>query len=106
MLKDKYFLGSVMNKDNHSWLLTARGTLKVIKEHKLLARHEKNNDERHYGTARAINVFLHMCEEVEELRKGLANDDRENILEEIADVINCAEILAMTIINPNLKSKE
>lgn len=90
--------GSVCSPENYKLLQRARFYLQRPKEEKLRARHEKNERLRHKGIAYAPNVFNHIVEETKELKAALANDDFENAIEEIADVINCAEILAAILI--------
>ncbi len=92
-----YFVGSILNPENKKGLDFARERLQLIKEEKLQARHKKNNDRRHRGTAHAINIFNHMKEEVVELDAALLANDFDNAVEEIADIINCAEILATSL---------
>ena len=96
-----YFKGSILNPENKKALDFARERLQPLKEGKLAARHEKNNDQRHQGTAYAPNIFNHILEEAEELKAALANNDFDNAIEEIADVINCAEILAACLFISN-----
>ena len=96
-----YFNGSILNTENKKALDFARDKLQPIKDEKLLARHEKNNDQRHQGTAYAYNIFRHLKEEVFELEKALKNNDFDNTIEEIADVINCAEILSASLFISN-----
>lgn len=90
--------GSVLEPENYIWLERLRFRLQKIKQDKLVARHEKNNELRHHGTAYASNVFNHIVEETGELKDALTNDDFDNALEEIADVVNCAEILGAILI--------
>lgn len=92
-----YFVGSILNPENKKALDFARERLQPIKDEKLWARHEKNNDKRHRGTAYVENIFKHLKEEVAELGEGLRKDDFDNAIEEIADIINCAEILAASL---------
>ena len=103
-------LESVCEPENYKWLEIARDSLRVIKEQKLWLRHEKNNQLRHQGEAFASNVFNHMVEETKELKKALIKNDYDNAIEEIADVINCAEILAGILIKQHqvkvISSKE
>lgn len=96
-----YFNGSILNTENKKALDFARDRLQPIKVEKLLARHEKNNDQRHQGTAYTENIFKHLKEEVAELDDGLHSNDFDNAIEEIADVINCAEILAASLFISN-----
>lgn len=88
------FSGSVCNEENYKALQFARAKLAGIKESKIWARHEKNNDHRHKGHAIVEIIFGHVKEELEELADGLCAGDIDNVWEEIADAINCLEILA------------
>lgn len=91
------FEGSVCNPENYKKLVQIRPLLDIIKENKLWARHDKYKGESRRGLVIAENIYLHLQEEVKELERGLEENDKANVMEEIADVINCAEILAMCI---------
>ena len=93
-LYNEGFKGSVCNEENYKALQFARAKLATIKETKLWARHEKNNDERHRGFAVADTILDHAKEEIAELEEGLSAGDLDNVWEEIADTINWLEILA------------
>lgn len=86
--------GSICNPENYKLLQRARYYLRRHKEQKLWARHEKQNKQANY----VPNIFNHIVEETEELKKALQKDDFENAIEEIADVVNCAEVLAAVLI--------
>ncbi|KKN21703.1 hypothetical protein LCGC14_0922430 [marine sediment metagenome] len=92
-----YLNGSILNSGNKKALDFARERLQPIKEEKLEARHKKNNDKHRQGTAYAANILHHLEEEVDELADALKANDFDNAIEEIADVINCAEILAAAL---------
>ncbi|GEM_PF-3722224 len=98
--------GSVCNEDNYKALQFLRVDLAKIKETKLWARHEKNNTQGHNGEAYASNVWKHALDEMDELREGLENTDLDNCLEEIADAINCLEILALVLTKGQPTSSE
>ena len=90
--------GSVCNPNNRWWLEKARKHLETIKKQKLWARHEKNNEERHRGMMYPWAVYDHLIEETIELKNALVKVDHENAIEEIADLINCGEILAAILL--------
>ena len=104
-LLDNYIRGSVLNPENRKALEFARVRLALVKEEKLQARHKKNDAVGHHGTAYATNVFNHIIEETKELQDALANNDFDNAIEEISDVINCAEILAAILYISNQELK-
>ncbi len=83
--------GSVVGEPFQTDLILAREYLKSLKDHKLWSRHEKNKT---IGTATFGAVHNHLLSEVEEFQEGLESGDINNILEELADMSNCIDILA------------
>jgi hypothetical protein len=96
-MKQKVIHGSVCNLGNYKRLQFARAKLATIKENKLWLRHEKNNRNRHSGIATIPRIYDHLKEELEELLMAIQNDDVENAWEELADIINCAEIIGCAL---------
>lgn len=86
--------GSVMDLDNFEKLQKAKQYLESIKSYKLELRHQKNIRK---GWPQE-SVLNHIREELKELEDGFAINDKDNIIEELADLISCCEILAMMIL--------
>lgn len=97
MLSTTVITGSMMSGTNQHRLAQVHELLEKIKEFKLRVRHEKNNTERHQGEATFQKIYEHFLEEVRELQEAIDKEDSVNILEEIADCINCLEILVITL---------
>jgi len=83
--------GSVVDGPFQTHLILAREYLKSLKDHKLWARHEKNLKG---GTSTFGDVYIHLLSEVKEFQEGLEVEDIDNLLEELADMSNCIDILA------------
>ena len=90
----EYIQGSVLDITFFEKLQKTKQYLEVQKSLKLEARHQKNiRKDWSQG-----DVMTHIIEELAELDEGFNAGDRENIIEELADVINCCEILATMIL--------
>lgn len=90
-IKDLEVDGSVVDGPFQTDLILAREYLKSLKDHKLWARHEKNKE---MGVASFRDVYTHLLDEVREFQEGLEAEDIDNLLEELADMSNCIDILA------------
>lgn len=90
----EYIQGSVMDMKFFEKLQKAKSYLEVIKHFKLEARHQKNirKDWPQHS------VLNHIEQELQELKEGFDNSDTKNIIEELADLINCCEILATMVL--------
>ncbi len=86
--------GSVMDLGFFEKLQKAKQFLEVQKSYKLEARHQKNI-RKDWSQADVMN---HIIEELAELDEGFNAGDKDNIIEELADIINCCEILATMIL--------
>jgi len=97
---DITFPGSVINDNFKPRLLDARDLLTSIKDEKLISRHNKLlaiNRVDAEGNCR--EVYEHLISEVKELGFELENtSDTLTVLMEVADVINCAEIIAALVL--------
>ncbi len=89
-----YINGSVMDYGFFTKLQSAKQYLEAIKHYKLEARHQKNIRNDWPQSA----VLSHIEQELWELKDGFAKDDKDNIIEELADLINCCEILATMVL--------
>ncbi len=83
--------GSVVDGPFQTDLILTREYLKSLKDHKLWSRHEKN---KKMGIATFRDVYAHLLDEVREFQEGLEAEDIDNLLEELADMSNCIDILA------------
>lgn len=83
--------GSVVDGPFQTDLILAREYLKSLKDHKLWSRHEKN---KKLGIASFQAVYIHLLDEVKEFQEGLEVENIDNLLEELADMSNCIDILA------------
>ncbi len=83
--------GSVVDGPFQTDLILTREYLKSIKDHKLWARHEKN---KRMGIVSFRDVYIHLLDEAKEFQEGLEVEDIDNLLEELADMSNCIDILA------------
>jgi len=90
----KLLNGSIMSKDNFERLQKTKQYLEVIKAYKLELRDEKNVRR---GPKPPSWALEHIGEELTELKEAFEKGDAKRILEEIADMINCAEILATMV---------
>ncbi len=90
----KYIQGSVMNMEFFEKLQKTKSYLEAIKSYKLELRHQKNIQKDWSQNA----VLNHIKQEMVELDEGFDRNDDSNIIEELADVINCCEILATMIL--------
>lgn len=90
----EFIQGSVMDMEFFEKLQKAKSYLEARKYYKLEARHQKNirKDWPQSG------VLNHIEQELEELKEGFAIKDKDNIIEELADLINCCEILATMVL--------
>lgn len=86
--------GSVVDERNFQDLVFARLRIDGIKLRKLFERHNKHGKD---SEETFYSILHHLVGEVEELREAVALEDSQNILEELADVSNCADILAMVL---------
>ncbi|KKN60927.1 hypothetical protein LCGC14_0527260 [marine sediment metagenome] len=90
----EYIQGSMMDIENFEKLQKAKQYLDAIKSYKLELRHQKNIRKDWPKDS----VMEHIRQEMDELEEGWKNLDTDNIIEELADLINCAEILAMMVL--------
>lgn len=90
----QYIQGSMMDSENSERLQKTKQYLEAIKSYKLELRHQKNIRKDWPKDS----VMEHLRQEMDELEEGWKNLDAENIIEELADLINCAEILAMMVL--------
>ena len=86
--------GSVTEVATLKSLLSAKAFLESMKCHKLWSRHEKN---KALGVSNFQEVYSHLVSEAKELQEGLDLEDLDNVLEELADMSNCIDILAMLV---------
>ena len=86
--------GSVMDLEFFGELQKTKQYLEAIKHYKLEARHQKNI-RKDWPQASVLN---HIEQELQELKEGFAAADKDNIIEELADLINCCEILATMVL--------
>ncbi len=90
----RYIQGSVLDIAFFEKLQKTKQYLEVQKSYKLEARHQKNI-RKDWSQA---DVMSHIIEELAELDEGFNAGDRENIIEELSDIINCCEILATMVL--------
>ena len=108
VLDEARIKGSILDPQNNYWLAKARVEVGKTKEDKSWARHKKNIDS---GTATLRDVLRHIAEEIVELTEddlyeGYEPCRKKQVVSEVADVINCAEIaLAVYLMNEKRLSK-
>ena len=90
----EYIQGSVMDIEFFEKLQKAKQYLEAIKSYKLEARHQKNIRKDWHRDS----VLNHIRQEMAELEEGYKAGNKENIIEELADIVNCCEILATMIL--------
>lgn len=90
-------VGTVTTKQNQPKLKKALKLLAEIKEYKLAARTRKYAND---GVWHFASVIGHLDDEVEELHEAINNKEKHiRILDEIADVSNCLDLLVMMLID-------
>ena len=90
----EYINGSVMDFKFYTKLQDAKAYLEAIKHYKLEARHQKNI-RKDWPQESVLN---HIEQELDELKEGFSKGDKNNVIEELADLINCCEILATMVL--------
>ena len=90
----EFIQGSVMELDFFEKLQKTKQFLEAMKSYKLEARHQKNV-RKDWSQA---DVENHIIQELAELDEGFNAGDKDNIIEELADIINCCEILATMVL--------
>jgi len=89
--------GSVISKENKPRLAKAQRLLAEIKDYKLTKRRNKHENE---GIWNFTAVVDHLDSELAELHEAVTlNQGNLNILDELADIANIADILTMMIID-------
>ncbi len=87
--------GSVLTGNNVIYLEVAHHLLGIIKQSKLKSRHEKYSSE----SWELSNLLRYLTQEVDELTEALYLGEPTHILEEVADVSNMCDLLAMAVID-------
>jgi hypothetical protein len=97
---DKRFERSVLNTEFYPVLLQLREIMTSIKDEKLEKHHAKLIKSGRIHEESSVREGLdYLVSEVTELRESLEQqDDGSVVLREVADVINCAEIIGAVII--------
>ena len=97
------FQGSVTGSSFMPKLQRLREVIKEIKDDKLESRHAKLKAiGRLDAEASCREVFAHLKEEVGELEvELLKGSDSDTVLKEVADVINCVEIIGALVMDCN-----
>ena len=95
--------GNVLGTNFRPKLERLREEVAVIKDIKLVSRHRKlmaiNRLDVEFNCG---EVLEHLVSEVVELRAELVNaSDCDVVLKEVADVINCAEIIGALVMDKN-----
>ena len=95
------FKGSVLSIENKPQLIKTRAILSDVKDTKLALRHERNKN--HSWDKKA--AFDHLVSEVYELQDAINHLEIDDILNEIADISNMADILAMIYLDERRRQK-
>lgn len=86
--------GSVVDALNLRDLLFSKARLEKIKLSKLYQRHNRHPSGNHETFS---GICEHLADEMVELDEAIKKGDTLNIREELADISNCVDILAMVL---------